>query len=271
MIPKIAVIQFPGSNCEYEAAEAVRAAGADVDIIRWNCSEEDFRSYHAYILPGGFSYQDRIRAGVISSKLPLMAYLKEAASQGKPVLGICNGCQILAESGLVPDRGNTQTVEMALAPNLKEKSPLGFVCDWVYVKPKSCSNSLFFSQFKEDDVLPIPINHGEGRFLFSDPSILETSCSRFVYCDNDGKESTSYPITPNGASYGIAGLTNQKGNVLAMMPHPERAAFLKQIPRSLSHEWGNKKQNIKEETNMFGPWAPLFSSLVTFIKEGDVC
>jgi phosphoribosylformylglycinamidine synthase subunit PurQ / glutaminase len=266
MTIKIAVIQFPGSNCEYETAKAVKSAGAQVDIIRWNTDEKIFHSYDGFVLPGGFSYQDRIRAGVISSKLPIVNFLKKASLQGKPILGICNGCQILAESGLVPDIGGTQSVEMALAPNTKDVSPVGFICDWVYIKPKNCSTSLFFSNFEENDVIPIPINHGEGRFLFSSESIMDTPCSKFIYCDSTGKELSEFPINPNGASFNIAGLTNAKGNVLAVMPHPERATFLKQIPRSIDHDWAEKK--ISGSTDEKGPWAPLFSSLVDSIKRG---
>jgi len=268
MTVTIAVIQFPGSNCEYETAEAVRSAGATVDIIRWNVSEEVFSSYDGYVLPGGFSYQDRIRAGAISSKLPVLKLLRKASEEGKPILGICNGCQILAESGLVPDQSGDHKIEMALAPNVSDDKPSGFICDWVYVKPSQSTSSLFFSKFTDGDVLPIPVNHGEGRFLFSLPYDQLQSHSQFQYCDAEGNESLIYPEDPNGSTERLAGITNAKGNVLAMMPHPERAAFLKQIPRSISHEWGDQKRSNLTGSDQEGPWALLFSSMVSAIKEG---
>src|SRR3989338_3801427 len=110
----IAVILFPGTNCEEETARACKSVGLNAEIVRWNSA--NIESYDGYIIPGGFSYEDRVRAGVISAKDPILKIIKKEAKKGKPVLGICNGCQILIESGLIP--GLKDKVEMALAPNI---------------------------------------------------------------------------------------------------------------------------------------------------------
>ena len=228
MKTNIAIIQFPGSNCEYETQRAFAAYGFKADIIRWNCDIKDFNQYSGYVLPGGFSYQDRIRAGVISAKLPIVHHLVQAAKTGKPLLGICNGCQILAETGLIPDLENNQTISVALAPNTKNNQPVGFICDWVYVKIKNPEKSIFTKHFTTEDILPIQINHAEGNFIL-DKNTKEKlkNLTTFQYCDSNG-ELGNYPITPNGSTDGLAGICNKKGNVMAIMPHPERATFLKQ-------------------------------------------
>lgn len=260
----VAIIQFPGSNCEYETLEAVESTGVSAEIISWNVSEEKLASFKAYILPGGFSFQDRVRAGVVSSRLPLMSYLKIAALEGKPILGICNGCQILAESGILPTQ-NDQEISMALAPNIVNNEHRGFVCDWVYVKIKSPQNNIFTREFSEEDVLPIQINHGEGNFKFKDKTFIDqSSFTKIVYCSEDGDIDFSYPVNPNGADLNIAGISNDKGNVLAIMPHPERGVSWYQIPRYLNHDTSiNRRKNLLTQ----GPWKPFFVSLASYIKE----
>jgi phosphoribosylformylglycinamidine synthase subunit PurQ / glutaminase len=265
---KLAIIQFPGSNCEYETARAAAQYGFETCILRWNCSPQDFDRFDGYILPGGFSFQDRIRAGVISSKLPIMDLLEKAANSGKPVLGICNGCQILAETGLIPNINKKQTLNVALAPNTKDDKPIGFVCDWVYVKAQNPQNSAFTRYFEEDDVLPIPVNNAEGKFILA-PSVLEklSDLTLFTYCSHDGK-SGEYPITPNGSTLGVAGMCNAQGNVMGIMPHPERAMFLQQIPFWIEGDWPmRKREAFNSGKNQDGPWAKLFFSLKDYIKE----
>ena len=260
----VAIIQFPGSNCEYETLEAVEAANLSAEIISWNTSEEKLSTYKAYILPGGFSFQDRVRAGVVSSRLPLMTYLKQAAKQGKPILGICNGCQILAESGILPAQDD-QKISMALAPNIVNDEHRGFVCDWVYVKIQSPQNNVFTRKFSENDVLPIQINHGEGNFKFEDKSFIQNSnFTKLVYCSEFGDVDYSYPVNPNGSDMNIAGISNDKGNVLAVMPHPERGVSWYQIPRYLNHKTSiSRRKNLLKD----GPWRPFFDSLASYIEE----
>ncbi len=187
MSARIAVIQFPGSNCEYETAEALQAQGMSVEIVRWTISEVEFHSFDGYVLPGGFSFQDRVRSGVISAKLEVVSFLDQANKEGKPILGICNGCQILAETGLVPDLAGETRIEMALAPNTKGEDPQGFMCDWMFVTPVNPEKNIFLSQFSDTDVLPIPINHGEGHFVLSElvqAQLPELASLR--YCDSRG-------------------------------------------------------------------------------------
>ncbi|MGE4169107.1 MAG: phosphoribosylformylglycinamidine synthase I [Candidatus Margulisiibacteriota bacterium] len=258
----VAIIQFPGSNCEYETQKAAEFYGLASTIVRWNEPLDKVRSFGAYILPGGFSYQDRVRSGAIAAKLPILTAIQEAAEAGKPVLGICNGCQILAESGLVPNLGGVHHTEMALTHNQKSGQPHGFVCDWVQVRPQNSRNSVFTRYMEDDTVFPVPVNHGEGRFVISD-AVREAlpGLTALFYCSSSGQISADFPETPNGAQEGLAGICNSAGNVMAMMPHPERAAFLKQIPSWIPGPWRDRKAGIVSDTKQEGPWEPLFVSL----------
>ena len=268
MKPRLGVIQFPGSNCEYETARAGEYYGFETEIIRWNIEEGKFHFFDAYILPGGFSYQDRVRAGVISSKLPIMSLLLEAAKKDKPILGICNGCQILAEAGFFPNLKGNFEVEAALTPNQKENERIGFICDWVMVKVNNPQGSIFTKYFSADDIIPIPVNHGEGRFLLS--KLAEENLDKltsFQYVTAEGNIEESFPTNINGSSYNLAGLCNAKGNILAIMPHPERAAFLKQIPTWLRSSWKEKKlAAFFDKKDSEGPWSKLFVSMRESIK-----
>lgn len=228
--PNIAVILFPGINCEEETLLAVKSAGMNGEIVRWN-SNENLGKYNGYIIPGGFSYEDRIRAGVISAKDAIMLKIKEEAKRGKPVLGICNGAQVLVESGLIP--GLKDKVEMALAPNINPFVS-GYYCTWVYIK--NIGSCIFNRLYKKNKVIAMPIAHGEGRFTTIDKSLLKELIKNnqiiFRYCDKNGNVKDEFPINPNGAMYNIAAISNKQGNVMAMMPHPERANFLRQVPFS---------------------------------------
>jgi phosphoribosylformylglycinamidine synthase len=258
--PTVAVIQFPGSNCEYEAQRAAQYYGFDAQIVRWNEPVDHVRHFDAYILPGGFSYQDRVRAGAIAAKLPVLKTISEAVDAGKSVLGICNGCQILAESGLV--------TEMAMAPNARDGVPVGFICNWQYVRVTNPEASLFTRYFTADDVLPVPINHGEGRFVLSDSAQASLpQMATFRYCDDQGEIRTEFPINPNGASFNLAGISSSKGNVFAIMPHPERAAQLKQIPVSNRGAWQVKKLGLLNgDHDGPGPWEKLFVGMVDYAR-----
>jgi phosphoribosylformylglycinamidine synthase I len=261
---KVAIIQFPGSNCEYETLESLLSVHINADIVSWTTSEELLGEYAAFVLPGGFSFQDRVRAGVVSSKLPLMKSLLKYASEGRPILGICNGCQILAESGLVPDTKSTHQIEMALAPNMKNNEFYGFVCDWVYVRINNPGQNIFTKYFDENDVFPIQINHGEGNFRFSDEDrVFGENITYLQYCDKNGVINAK--SNPNGAWLNIAGLSNRQGNVLAMMPHPERATFNYQIPAYLDHSCAEIKRNNPVQVE--GPWQKLFLALADYLKQ----
>ena len=258
MTPQVAIIQFPGSNCEYETQRALQYYGLNAQIFRWNAVDE-MQEAQSFVLPGGFSYQDRVRAGAISAKLPVVHLLENAQLAGKPILGICNGCQILAETGLMNPVIQSTKLEVAMAPNTRHDRLSGFACDWVYVRIKNPQASLFTRYFLEEDILPIPINHGEGRFVLSDEAKGSLSERPHVlYCSSEGEVLPHFPTNPNGSQFNLAALCNPSGNVMGIMPHPERAAFGKQLPSWVA----SASQKALEK----GPWALLFESLADYLN-----
>jgi len=261
----VAIIQFPGSNCEYETLRSVEYYGLEAEIVRWNCPPEELSAFSAYILPGGFSYQDRVRAGAIAARLPLLEVLKAEAQSGKPILGICNGCQILAESGLISNHSSSG-IDVSLSHNTVDHKPIGFICDWVFVKAQNPKHNIFTYHLDENDVIPIPINHGEGHFCFT--SEADSSRSQLHYCDFEGNIKSNFPINPNGSTQNIAGFSNEAGNVFAMMPHPERATFVKQVPGWIQSDWVDAKRAFLSGTgDADGPWAKMFIALRDAVSE----
>ena len=236
----VAVIQFPGSNCEYETSRVIRNSGMDSGIYRWNQWRElrDSRP-DAYVLPGGFSFQDRVRAGAVAAKEKIMDLVFSEAADGKPVLGICNGAQILVESGLVPgwEKGK---IESALAANhISGRS--GYLSRWIFVHTSEKARRICpWLEKTGSGSIPLPIAHAEGRFVFKEENGERISGNAALsYCDYEGTESSDYPVNPNGSFLNLAGIMNDRGNVLAMMPHPERAFWLWQLPPWIPGKWGN--------------------------------
>ncbi|MEK6984740.1 MAG: phosphoribosylformylglycinamidine synthase I [Nanoarchaeota archaeon] len=264
--PNIAVIYFPGNNCEEETLKAVLAAGIDGKIVRWN-EKKNVDKYDGFIIPGGWGYEDRIRAGVIMAKDPVFDIIKKEAENGKPVLGICNGAQALVECGIIP--GIKNKVEMALAPN---KNPFisGYYCTWVNVKSIEEKNRCAFTKFTDkDEVIQIPIAHGEGRFTTKDVELIDKLIKNkqiiFRYSTKEGITEENFPTNPNGAIFNIAAICNKKGNVMAIMPHPERASFIRQLPDSADLK--NKfTGNIKAMEDP-APGFHIFKSMKKYIEE----
>jgi len=268
----VALIQFPGSNCESETARAFRQCGCAVTMIRWNQPASALAGYDAYVIGGGFSYEDRVRAGVIAAKEPLMETLAEEAAGGKPILGICNGAQVLIEAGLVPGLHPGQ-VEMALATNLMKREGRvvrrGHHCHWINLRHESRPGRTPFTRgIDRHRVLPMTISHGEGRFVCRDESVWRTLEQNdqivWRYCDDDGHLHDDFPINPNGSWGSVAGICNVEGNVLAMMPHPERAFYLRQIPSAWGTAWGEQRRAAGGDRAALespGPGRLLFRSL----------
>ncbi len=247
--PLVAVIQFPGSNCEYETKAVIDASGMQGRIFRWNQWRElNDASPDAFILPGGFSFQDRVRAGAVGAKERIMDFVVERAGDGLPVLGICNGAQILVESGLVPG-WTSGSVQAGLASNHIEGRS-GYLSRWTFLKVSDHAQLVSpWLSYLSGKVVPVPIAHAEGRFVFfpGDAGRI-ADCSALVYCDENGEESPDYPINPNGSTENLAGIMNPAGNVLAMMPHPERAFWLWQVPIRTPGEWGDRRISANHST-----------------------
>lgn len=206
---KFGVLRFPGSNCDQDCLRTLRDTfGVKTDVV-WH-KETSVDGYHVIVIPGGFSFGDYLRCGAIARYSPVMAAVREAAAKGVPVLGICNGFQILCEAGLLPG---------ALVRN----RGLHFICRQTYLRLESTS-SPFTCAGKTGDILRVPIAHGEGCY-FADTTTLDALEQEgrvaFRYCDAAGQPTTA--SNPNGSLRNIAGILNAKGNVLGLMPHPERA------------------------------------------------
>ena len=226
---KIAIIQFPGSNCERETMLAVQRNGMQAIPFLWNEDPAKLRACDGFIIIGGFSYEDRVRAGIIASLDPLMSHLALESASGKPLLGICNGAQILVESGLIPQTKNNQVV-MSLAANKRILNDhilgTGYYNDYIYVvTPKAHTSNAFLNALQPNQPLCIPIAHGEGRFILSDglwEKILAANIGYLQYCDASGMIQNDFPTNPNGSQYNLAAICNVRGNIMAIMPHPER-------------------------------------------------
>jgi len=264
--PNIAVVYFPGNNCEEEALKAVLASGMDGRIVRWN-QRKEIGKYHGFVIPGGWAYEDRIRAGVIAAKDPVFDVIKKEAENGKPVLGICNGAQALVECGMIP--GLKNKVEMALAPNINPFVS-GYYCTWVFIRAEQEKNRCVFTKFiDKNQVIPIPIAHGEGRYTTNDKELLGKLIKNgqivFRYSTKHGKIEEKFPTNPNGAIYNIAAICNKKGNVMAIMPHPERASFVRQLP-DITDLKNNAAGNILKFEKP-APARSMFDSMKKYIEE----
>ena len=205
-----AVLQFPGSNCDQDVVHVLKNVfGQEVDLV-WH-KETSLRGADAVVLPGGFSYGDYLRCGAIARFSPVMPAVKEAAAQGKIVLGICNGFQILCEAGLLPGV-------------LIRNASLHFRCETRAIRVEN-AESRFTSAYRAGQVLHIPIAHGEGNYVADDATLKSLFANRqvlFTYSDADGQATPG--SNPNGSARNIAGIVNRAGNVLGLMPHPERAS-----------------------------------------------
>jgi len=205
----IGVIVFPGSNCDHDAYHALKhVMGVETKFIFHK--ETDLSNVDAIIIPGGFSYGDYLRSGAIARFSPVMQAVKEFAANGGPVIGICNGFQILLESGLLPGA-------------MLHNQQLRFTCKQVYLRTET-RNTVFTSEIPQDKILQVPVAHGEGNYYADEQTLkklVENDQIVFRYVGPNGENDSKY--NPNGALQNIAGICNEQRNVLGMMPHPERA------------------------------------------------
>jgi len=207
---RFGVVRFPGSNCDQDCIHALRHVLGQDAFYLWH-KERDLKDADCVILPGGFSYGDYLRCGAIARFAPILAEVRRFAGEGGPVLGICNGFQILLEAGLLP------------GAMLRNRS-LQFRCQTVHLRVER-AGGIFAGRTRNGQVLRIPIAHGEGNY-FADTETLadlnRNGQALFRYCDEEGRVTDE--ANPNGAIENIAGITNRQGNVLGIMPHPERAS-----------------------------------------------
>jgi phosphoribosylformylglycinamidine synthase I len=237
---RVCVVRVGGTNCDAETRRSFEDLGVKAEIIHLNhlVKKGDLLGYDAMVFPGGFSFGDYVRAGAILAKgflaklgKDLMAFVDE----GKPVLGICNGFQVLVETGLLPGfDGASEYPEAALATNI----PIGYRCRWVYLKHENSGKCIFTGKIPKGKILRIPVAHGEGRFMFLEEEekdclqkLIDNDQLVFRYCNEAGMPAEgSYPLNPNGSFYDIAGICNPEGTVFGLMPHPERAYYGWQLP-----------------------------------------
>ena len=261
--PKAIILRTAGTNCDYETRFALEKAGADVDLVHVNQLVKDkglLNSYHIFVLPGGFTYGDDIAAGkVLANQLRhhLLDELTRFVDDGKLVIGICNGFQVLIKMGLLPGINGTQPTlneyrqEFTLTYNDSNK----FEDRWVYLKSLS-DKSVFIDK---DCLLYVPIAHAEGKFVAGNGGELKNLGKSgqiiFKYVDKDGNIA-NYPWNPNGSLDNIAGICDSTGRVLGMMPHPERYIEPTQHPR-----W--TREGLKAE----GDGIAIFRNAVNYVKE----
>lgn len=198
---KLAVVVFPGSNCDIDLYEALRLFPAvEVEYVSHKCT--DLSDFDGVLLPGGFSYGDYLRCGAIARFSKIMPEIVRMADEGKPVFGTCNGFQILTEAGLLPGA-------------LKQNDSLKFVCKTVPVRVEN-DRTPFTTRYQKDEVINLPIAHADGSYFATEETLAELE-------ENDQIVFRYVGENPNGSLHDIAGICNKQGNVLGLMPHPERA------------------------------------------------
>jgi phosphoribosylformylglycinamidine synthase I len=262
---KVLLMRAPGTNCDLEALRAFKDLGVQAEIVQ---SQKIFKTknledYSILFLPGGFSYGDYVRSGAIWAKE--MEYrigkeLKEFVEHGRSVIGVCNGFQVLVETGFLPGFSGKSTEPEAALGN----STHGYQCRWIRMKKVNRGNCQMLNNIEEGTILQTPIAHGEGRFILPPDKLIQLLRKLydndqvvFKYCREDGSPAGGeWPINPNGALDDVAGICNPEGNVLGLMPHPERAYYGHLMPF-----WTNT--GLKK----YGDGFPFFESIIKYTEK----
>jgi phosphoribosylformylglycinamidine synthase len=259
---KVCVMRVGGTNCDAETQRAFQELGVQAETVQVSelIKRHNLLDYNVLVFPGGFSFGDYVRSGVIFARhlsAQLSKEMKMFVDEGRPILGICNGFQILVEYGLLPGfSGISDYPEATLTTN----EPAGFKCEWVHLKHENRGNCMFTSRVPAGKTIHIPIAHGEGRLLFPKEKeetllkkLIDEDMLVFRYCTKEGKVADGkYPINPNGSFYDIAGICNKEGNIFGLMPHPERAMYWWQQP-----DWTRQQQ-----MRQYGDGKLIFQSII---------
>jgi phosphoribosylformylglycinamidine synthase I len=265
---RVCILRVAGTNCDKETKTALQDVGMSAEVVHFRqlSTDQNLMEYNMLVVPGGFSHGDYVRAGAIWGK-KLMATMgkdiRRFMDEGRPILGICNGFQVLVEAGLLPQsQGVSRFPEAALASN----SPSGYNCRWIYLRLETSSTCIFTKRILKR-TLRIPVAHAEGRFLFegknTDKQLEELINNRqlvFRYCHEDGEFAEgNFPVNPNGSLYDIAGICSPSGTVFGLMPHPERAYFGWQSP--------NWTMETEKEPPPYGDGKLLFESAAEYLEK----
>ena len=264
---RVCIMRVGGTNCDAETKRAFDDLGVKAEIVHLNemAKKGNLLDYGALVFPGGFSYGDYVRAGAIWAKgtLAKLRYdLGRFVEKERPVLGICNGFQVLVEAGLLPGfEGISKYPEAALATNL----PIGYHCNWVYIKHESSGKCLFTQKIRKGKTLRMPVAHAEGRFIFPKEKehrylkkLYENDQLVFRYCNENGEYANgAVPTNPNGAFHDIAGICDPNGTIFGLMPHPERAYYGWQLP-----DWTKQESMPKYSDGRL-----IFESMVEHLRE----
>lgn len=264
---RICVLRVGGTNCDAETKRALQALGTQAEVVLVNevARKRGLLEYDVLVFPGGFSYGDYVRAGAIWAKWVLAKLgkeLKTFADEGRPILGICNGFQVLVEAGLLPGfEGMSTYPEATLATNF----PRGYNCRWISLIHENLGKCVFTCNIPKGKILHMPVAHSEGRFLFPKEKenhflnkLQENDQLVLRYCNKEGSYAEGhFPENPNGSFHDIAGICNAEGSVFGLMPHPERAFYWWQ-----QADW-TRSQKIPE----YGNGKLIFESLISHLEK----
>ncbi|MEM2107688.1 MAG: phosphoribosylformylglycinamidine synthase subunit PurQ [Candidatus Bathyarchaeia archaeon] len=262
---RVCILRVGGTNCDGETQRAFQELGVQAEILHVNelAKHRNLLNYQALVFPGGFSFGDYVRAGAILARwlsAKLGREIRAFVDDNRPILGICNGFQVLVEYGLLPGfDGISEYPEAALAANI----PQGYNCRWVYLKQENKGRCAFTNRIPAGSVIRIPVAHSEGRFLFPREKqqklleqLVENDMLVFRYCSKNGEYAEGrYPANPNGSFHDIAGICNREGTIFGLMPHPERAFYWWQQP-----DWTRQ-----EKMSQYGDGKLVFESIVDYL------